>query len=262
MELFASDLDNTLLFSHRHACRGRVCVEYLDGLEQGFMHPEAMQRLRLLAQRVCFVPVTTRIVEQYERIRLPCPRPRYALVSNGAILLADGIPDASWTEESRRLAAPGMEEMGRGFRLLQSRPETPRPRMADGFFCYAKSSDPEQTRTALGQELDPRLVTISRAGSKIYILPAALTKGNALLRLQERLHPHRTAAAGDGEMDFSMLSAADAAILPSAMLEAYRQRTGAGNALPLAGGIPEYTRQVPKYAWEALLGTEAEPDPA
>ena len=29
--LFASDLDNTLLFSHKHARAGDVCVEYLDG---------------------------------------------------------------------------------------------------------------------------------------------------------------------------------------------------------------------------------------
>ena len=27
--LFASDLDNTLLFSHKHAQAGDVCVEYL-----------------------------------------------------------------------------------------------------------------------------------------------------------------------------------------------------------------------------------------
>ena len=33
--LFASDLDNTLLFSHQHAQAGDVCVEYLDGKAQG-----------------------------------------------------------------------------------------------------------------------------------------------------------------------------------------------------------------------------------
>ena len=33
--LFASDLDNTLLFSRRHSRPGDVCVEMLDGKEQG-----------------------------------------------------------------------------------------------------------------------------------------------------------------------------------------------------------------------------------
>ena len=37
--LFASDLDNTLLFSHQHAQAGDVCVEYLDGKAQGFFRP-------------------------------------------------------------------------------------------------------------------------------------------------------------------------------------------------------------------------------
>ena len=35
--LFASDLDNTLLFSHRHRQPGDRCVELLNGAEQGFL---------------------------------------------------------------------------------------------------------------------------------------------------------------------------------------------------------------------------------
>lgn len=34
--LFASDLDNTLLFSHRHRQPEDRCVERLNGAEQGF----------------------------------------------------------------------------------------------------------------------------------------------------------------------------------------------------------------------------------
>lgn len=40
--LFASDLDNTLLFSHQHAQAGDVCVEHLDGKAQGFFSPNVI----------------------------------------------------------------------------------------------------------------------------------------------------------------------------------------------------------------------------
>ena len=38
--LFASDLDNTLLFSHRHRQPEDRCVERLNGAEQGFFTRE------------------------------------------------------------------------------------------------------------------------------------------------------------------------------------------------------------------------------
>ena len=33
--IFASDLDNTLIFSYKHALATDLCVEYLDGKTQG-----------------------------------------------------------------------------------------------------------------------------------------------------------------------------------------------------------------------------------
>ena len=54
--LFATDLDNTLLFSHRHRQPGDRCVERLNGAEQGFftqrtldLLPQVVQSARRLA---------------------------------------------------------------------------------------------------------------------------------------------------------------------------------------------------------------------
>ena len=35
--LFASDLDNTLLYSYKYKKKGDICVEFNKGKEQGFM---------------------------------------------------------------------------------------------------------------------------------------------------------------------------------------------------------------------------------
>ena len=100
--LVASDLDQTLIYSARS---GRVppgaspeltCVEVYDGREQSFMLASAVAALADLALRAAVVPVTTRTVEQLERVRVPGMSSRYGIAANGGVLLVDGAPDASW----------------------------------------------------------------------------------------------------------------------------------------------------------------------
>ena len=61
--LFASDLDNTLLFSSLHRGDTDRCVEHLEGREQGFCTRRSLELLELLNERVEFIPVTTRSAE-------------------------------------------------------------------------------------------------------------------------------------------------------------------------------------------------------
>ena len=57
--IFASDLDNTLIFSAKHALDTDLCVEYLDGKPQGYLPPPAPAMLEelmektILAMRSC-----------------------------------------------------------------------------------------------------------------------------------------------------------------------------------------------------------------
>ena len=107
--LFASDLDNTLLFSHQHAQAGDVCVEHLDGKAQGFFSPNVIRGLAQINRTMRFVPVTSRSVAQFLRIQFPpgCV-PKYALVANGGLLLRNGAVDPAWQARSSwRRYAPG-----------------------------------------------------------------------------------------------------------------------------------------------------------
>ena len=86
--LFACDLDNTLIHSHKRRRTGDICVEYYVDQEQSFMSPKALDLLKKISERVLFVPVTTRSINQYRRIFWTEDfLPRYAVVANGAYFL-------------------------------------------------------------------------------------------------------------------------------------------------------------------------------
>ena len=103
MKVFYSDLDNTLIYSYKHEIgERRKCVEVYQGREISFMTEFTWRALKTLMEKLLFVPVTTRTLEQYQRIQLGISMPSYALVCNGGILLKDGEPDRCWYEESLR----------------------------------------------------------------------------------------------------------------------------------------------------------------
>ncbi len=212
---FAVDLDNTLIFSYKHYAQG-ICVETKEGKALSYMTPSAYEHLQQLKERLTIVPLTTRSLEQYQRIQLwssgPAP---YALTSNGAVLLTSGVPDAAWAAQTARLIADSLPELKRALALLQQdEAVTLAPRLVDEAFVYTKSQQAANSLDALSRILDLDKVYLDHNGEKLYVLPKALSKGAALKRLSARLGCRCAAAAGDSFFDLSMLEAADAAIIP------------------------------------------------
>ena len=94
MIVFYSDLDNTLIYSYRREIGGKKrCVEVYQGREISFMSEYSYHLLQEISKKALFIPVTTRTMEQYQRIDLGIGIPEYALVCNGGILLVRGIPE-------------------------------------------------------------------------------------------------------------------------------------------------------------------------
>ena len=102
--LFATDLDNTLLFSHRHRQPGDRCAELWNGAEQGFFTPETVDLLPQAARQVRLLPITTRSIAQYQRIRWP----------EGALPRASQYRRAAW-------AARFFSLLGRKWTLVLTR---------------------------------------------------------------------------------------------------------------------------------------------
>ena len=95
------DLDNTIIFSHRHDIGDKIPVEKLNGKNQSYMTIAGYVSLQM-KKRDEFIPLTTRRFDQYKRLSFfkDGRIPHYAMIDNGGVLLIDGNEDISWKTES------------------------------------------------------------------------------------------------------------------------------------------------------------------
>ena len=210
------DLDNTLIYSHRHAMTApRRVAEMLNGAEQSYITRRTYEFFT--AQRVLqVVPVTTRTLPQFQRLQslmkdMGC---RYALICNGAILLHDMEIDRSWYEETLTLAAGELPEIGKAESWLAGECGESATHSAEGLLVYAASPDPARTAEALRRHVDTGKVDVLFDHRKTYCIPKSLNKGAAIRRFSRRFGLQSSIAAGDSDFDLPMLEQADLAIVP------------------------------------------------
>lgn len=223
MILFATDLDNTLIHSYKRADENtEICVElYTDGKKLSYMTQKAYEHLNSLKSysQLNIIPVTTRSVEQYQRIHLfkgENPYPEYAVTSNGGILLVNNVSDEKWYNESLELIADSMTQLEKARKILDGHYATQfEARLVDGLFVFTKSDNIEEITDILSRSLDLENVFILNNGEKIYVVPKILSKGTAIKRLKEKFKPNITIGAGDSAFDIPMLSEADISIIPT-----------------------------------------------
>ncbi|MGW7051316.1 HAD family hydrolase [Streptomyces sp. NPDC054887] len=221
--LVASDLDRTLIYSTA-ALALRVpdaeaprllCVEVYQGKPLSYLTETAAGLLEQLAAQTCFVPTTTRTREQYHRIRLPVPTPRFAICANGGHILVDGVSDPDW---QARVAARLADECAtlaevRAHLVAAADPAwLLKERVAEDLFAYLvveRALLPDEWVKELGEWAEPRGWTVSLQGRKIYAVPKPLTKSAAVREVARRSGATLTLAAGDSLLDADLLLAAD-----------------------------------------------------
>ena len=227
--LVASDLDRTLIYSPRafwldtaDADAPRIVVsELYQGVPISFMTRAAESLILELSLATSFVPVTTRTVAQYQRIQLPGSVPRYAVTSNGGVILADGVADAAWADSVRsRLAseAAPLAEVELLLRSPGSESWILKVNNAEELFIYA-IIDRDQMPSAWIASLKVACLdlgwTVSVQGRKLYCVPQPVTKQAAVAEVRRRLDSSRVIAAGDSLLDQGMLEEADLAFRPA-----------------------------------------------
>lgn len=224
--IFASDLDQTLIYSVRSkgdiALEAMVPVERYDNRYISYMTRTAQAKLRELAGKMHFVPVTTRIFAQYERIfgiREEL-RPPYAIVSNGGTVLLNGAVDQEWAEAVRSAVKDGCASHGEIAELFKriASPEWVRSNdLCDELF-YSIVVDRDRLPLEELEGLRAELVRLgwsySLQGRKIYLVPEHVSKGAAITYVKQKLSAVYMYAAGDSLLDESLLLAADYAISP------------------------------------------------
>lgn len=221
--LVVCDLDRTLIYSA--AAMGAdpppiSCVERFGGLDASFMTVAAVELLLLLRQRCEFVPTTTRTREQYARIALAGPPPRYAIVANGGHLLDDGVADLAWHRAVRARLADclPLAEARERLRSPAHNPWLRRERVAEDLFCYAivdRDLLAPEVLADLGEWYAERGWVLSLQGRKLYCVPRPLTKSAAAAEVARRAGAGAVLAAGDSILDTDLLEYADVAVRPA-----------------------------------------------
>ncbi|WP_327297899.1 MULTISPECIES: HAD family hydrolase [unclassified Streptomyces] len=221
--LVASDLDRTLIYSapalgltmpDAEAPR-LLCVEVYESRPLSYVTETAAGLLGALAAEALFVPTTTRTREQYRRIRLPCPPPRFAICANGGHLLVDGVSDLGWQSAvARRLAAEcaTLAEVRTHLVSAADPAWLLKERVAEDLFAYLvveRALLPEGWVDELSAWAGPRGWTVSLQGRKLYAVPKPLTKSAAVREVTRRTGAELTLAAGDSLLDADLLLAAD-----------------------------------------------------
>lgn len=214
MIIFHTDLDNTIIYSYKHDIgENKRCVEIYQGREISFVSQDTYQLLEKVNDQVVVVPTTTRTIEQYQRIDLGVGEISYALVCNGGVLLVDGKEDEKWYQESMQLIKDSRGELYKALELLENEERRSfELRFIRELFVFTKCEEPDRVVEKLRAALDADMVDVFNNGIKVYVVPKALSKGNAVNRFRNYIEADYVVAAGDSEFDISMLEAADLGI--------------------------------------------------
>jgi hypothetical protein len=227
--LIAADLDRTLIYSAAALGLGTagaspprlVVAELRDGLPLSYYTHAADRILEALGQAFPLVPVTTRTVAQFRRVRLTGRPPRFAVIANGGHLLIDGKPDTEWAHHvTSRIAGAcvSMDEVHAHLTAIADSSWLLRLHTAEDLFCYA-IVDRDQLPPSLMDDLTAwsasRGWTTSLQGRKLYCLPAPLTKEAAVAEIGRRVGGDLMIAAGDSLLDQGLLVASAAGIRPA-----------------------------------------------
>lgn len=225
--IFASDLDQTLIYSERSkgeiALEEMVPVELYEGRHISYMTKPAIDKLEQLLRIMHFVPVTTRIPEQFNRIFAIKEqfRPEYVIVSNGGTVLRNGQIDEEWNgivREAVRCHCAGSTEILELFNQIASPHWVKSSVLCDELFysiVVERDRLPLESLETLKRQIAAMGWSYSLQGRKIYLVPEKVSKGAAIEYVKEKLGSSFVYAAGDSLLDESLLLAADYALSPS-----------------------------------------------
>jgi hydroxymethylpyrimidine pyrophosphatase-like HAD family hydrolase len=216
--IFASDLDRTLVYSKRAIEElGELNktvlkpVEIKDNNWVAYMTQRSFLALKELSLTSFFIPVTTRTTEQFNRffifkkeIHL-----KYAITSNGANIIYKGELMNDWS--THILNRMSVESVTQKELLVILKREgfqfDGQIKQAENLFFYfiLNSLPPAADRKAINDVAVSYGWRTSLQGRKLYFIPSAISKGDALEFISKREGMKVIAGAGDSVLDWDFL---------------------------------------------------------
>ncbi|HAE52289.1 MAG TPA: hypothetical protein DCG30_03440 [Ruminococcus sp.] len=217
MRVLFSDLDRTLIHSHRHEISGeKIPAEYYKDRIQSYISVSNLNAVEIYCRENLFVPVTTRHMAQYERLSpfYEKLKFRYALICNGAVLLENNIPDKKWNDESVRLTEPYYDALKEIYEYFMTVHAKEHIHFIEPFFVYVKTDRPDETYNFLKDKY--RGIDVYYNEYKVYCIPESISKGNCVKRFKEiYCKDMKDFAIGDSMFDFSMMKECSCAFAPA-----------------------------------------------
>lgn len=221
--LYASDLDQTLIFSKKYLQQYPVsdtliCVESRGDTELSYMCKSVIDALADIASNpdIIFIPSTTRDIMRFKRVEL-CryTQPEYAIVNNGGVILHHGVPMQEWNKYISALQSNYEFDAVKHYCSDMFTTRCTPIDLIDSTFLMFKIEDACEFDCAI-EKLSGTFKRwqFTRQGHKCYIIPECVTKGAALQWLSNKLKAECIFATGDGPLDVSMLDIADVAVVP------------------------------------------------
>lgn len=222
--IFATDLDRTLIFSYKFLSETNndyVCVEEKNNKNLSYMSQEALDLLTQLKEEndLYIVPITTRSISQFERIKVlqDC---EYAIVSNGAYILHNGKIFKPWYDKIYNDLIQIKDEYIKIEELLKGIEDKciEKPRIVDGAFYFMKLPNDREIINDVLEFCEENLKALNwnytLQGLKLYVIPKVISKERALKYLMNLLSVKKVITAGDGKLDIGFVSIGDYRIIP------------------------------------------------
>ena len=216
--IFASDLDRTLIYSQRFLDDAKdlkaKCIEILNGKEISYMSEKAITLLNELVKQEKIIPVTTRSIEQFRRVK-PFQNCQYAITSNGGTILYFGQVLEEWESRIKDIVSKNMDQMEKIMEEIKKQEFfIYQPKLVDNKFIFTKTDDVDKCRKYLEKVINPSVFQYSIQGQKAYVIPNEISKEEALKFLKQKLGEEELIVAGDSNLDADMLGFADIALIP------------------------------------------------
>ena len=223
--IFASDLDRTLIYSRsfiNEDTKDIFPVEKKDGEIISYMSKTSMNLLRILSKKIIFIPVTSRSLEQFNRLSFFTDDlvNKYAVVANGGILLKNNEIDKQWQglikDKMDEIISP--EELLIGLGGFLKNPEVNSFRCCDKVFVYIVLKShiiEEKYLSELQLFCAKQGYGMVKNGRKIYLIPHFISKWAPLKYIMEMEQESQLITAGDSILDFPMLENSMAGFVPA-----------------------------------------------
>lgn len=209
MVCFFTDLDNTLIYSHRRDIGNeKLPVEYIEGRQQSYMTNYSYSFLKA-AEWIDIVPITTRTYAQFKRLTfMKDLHINNAIVCNGGMLVENGEEDEGWSLETLCMTGASTDALNAiSDMLTNNNPDVVihRPIL---YMVYFKSNNPDEESKKLKKMVNTEFISVEHDQRKVYLFASGVDKGMAAVRYKKMMSVEIDVAAGDDVMDVPMLNLA------------------------------------------------------